>query len=88
MKLFLFLENKNDKFFSILLVVALERNFLMKHYKEKYLEMSFKDFVERFNISKDNYIYWLSLAFFLINSFNLSINNKDRFQVMILKLKS
>lgn len=38
------------------LVVALKRGFLIKHHGEEYLEMSFEDFVEGFDISEDDCI--------------------------------
>lgn len=59
----------------------------MKFYKKKYLEISFENFVERFDISKNNYIKWSSLAFFLINNFDLLVDNKNGFQIIISKLK-
>lgn len=69
------------------LVVALKRGFLIKHHGERYLEMSFEDFVEGFDISEDDCIWWSSLISSLTNGFGLPVDDKNGFQTMILKLR-
>lgn len=69
------------------LLNVLKYGLLIKLYKKNYFEMSFKDFVKEVNMSDDNYIQWSSVPSSLINGFGLQVNNKDKFDIMILKLR-
>lgn len=51
--LFLF-KNKKDELFTMSLFLILKCEFLIKTYREYYLEILFKNFVEKFHISDDN----------------------------------
>lgn len=59
----------------------------MRPHKESYLEILFKDFVKVFNLLDNNYIKWLSLAFSLINGLGFSVDNQDKFYIIILKFR-
>lgn len=80
-------EDKDDELFTISLFIVLKRVFLMKSLEKGYLKMLFKDFVEEFDMSDDNCIWWSSSSFFLMNGFGLPVNDKDKRDVIISKLR-
>lgn len=60
-------EDEEDKLFSMSLLVISETGFSWKPYREGYLEILFAEFVEPFDISDDNCIWWSRLLSSFIN---------------------
>lgn len=70
------------------LIVVSECGLLMKPHGEGYLEMSFEDFVEGFDLSDDDRIWWSSSVSSLTNGLGLPVDDEDEFHAMISKLRS
>lgn len=60
---------------------------MIKPYKKIHSKISFEDFIEKFDLSNDKCILLSSLSSSFRNAFSLSIDDKDKFYVMISKLK-
>lgn len=69
------------------LFVVSKCRLLIKPYGENYLEILFKNFVKEFDISDDNQIWWLSLLSFVRISRDFKVNDKDKYDIIISKLK-
>lgn len=67
--------------------VVLKYGFLMKLYGKSFLEILFENFVEGFDIIYDNQISWSSLLLILTNNYHFKINDKDKYNAIILKLR-
>lgn len=61
---------------------------MWRSHGERYLEMSFKDFVEGFDIRYDERIWWLISPSSLMDGIGMEVDNKDVYNVMILKLRT
>lgn len=49
--------------------------------------MLYKNFIEKFDILNNNYIYYIILLFLFIHSLTFKINNKNKYYSIILKFK-
>lgn len=69
------------------MLVITKRGFIWKPYREKYLKISFEDFVECFDTADDDRIWWSILSSSLTNGSGLEIDNKDAYNIMISKVR-